>query len=98
MGNHNSQKISKQMKDHPPSSNQEKTQLKAPNIIGKETDVPYPKDAIPHIFYCPKDNEKIIVIGGKRIKINSFPFFISFVKTSTASIGINIIFYTIFIY
>lgn len=36
----------------------------APGIQGRSTYFPYPPDAVPHIIYDPKENEKIIVVGG----------------------------------
>lgn len=37
---------------------------RGPTIQDRETYVPYPKDAVPHIIHNPKNDEKIIVIGG----------------------------------
>lgn len=37
---------------------------RAPTIQDRETYVPYPKDAVSHITYNPKNDEKVIVVGG----------------------------------
>jgi hypothetical protein len=37
----------------------------APRIVGKDVYFPYPNDATAHVTYDTRENEKILVIGGK---------------------------------